>query len=138
MSFLTRLAVLATLVSLPVGALSWRALNWHEVFELGDGVYEVVGRPGTGAADYWCGIGDYAITQLRVKVVQRIYTWKGVGPSVARPGRHAMQFAFAPPEGADTSTSYSLSMKRVGDNLTAAAAQQYCYGSKFTEPWRNF
>ena len=56
---------LAVLIGIVPGiAASWTAVNRHEVFALGNGVFEVVGRPGSGAADYWCGAGDYARHQL--------------------------------------------------------------------------
>jgi hypothetical protein len=124
-----RIALTCVLISAPGWASAWWAWTRHEVFPVAEGVFEVVSEPGSGPQDFWCGAGDYAIRVLGVKVVQRIYTWRGIGPSVARPGRKAMQFAFAPPKGADTSTSLSLSLTRVGDNLTAAAARQYCYGN---------
>lgn len=124
-------ALAAGLIALPGAALAWRALNGHEVQDLGGGVYEVVGRVGSGAQDYWCGAGDYAISVLGVAAAQRIYIWRPVGPSTVRPGRKAVQFALAPPAGADTATGYALSMRRAGDNLSAAMAQQYCYDNRF-------
>lgn len=122
----------------PVPSMAWRAWNQHEVFPIGDGVYEVLSEPGSGPADFWCGIGDYATTQLGIGATQRLYIWRGIGPSVTRPGYKAVQFALSPPQGADTSTPLTLSVKRVGDNLTAAAARQYCYGSRFDELDRRF
>lgn len=125
------LALSAALLALPSLALSWRAWNQHEVFPVSKGVYEVLSRPGSGPADFWCGIGDFATSQLGVKATQRLYIWRGIGPSVTRPGYKAVQFALSAPKGADTSTPLTLSVKRVGDNLTAAAARQYCYGGRF-------
>ncbi|MCB1364962.1 MAG: hypothetical protein KDK02_12630 [Rhodobacteraceae bacterium] len=127
---------LAALLLAPVPAPAWWAWNRHEVLPLGGGIYEVIGEPGSGAQDFWCAIGDYGIARLGLPAVQRIYTWRGIGPSAARPGRKAMQFALAPPEGADTSTPLTLSLTRVGDNLTAAAARQYCYGN--ADPWERW
>lgn len=132
---MTALAVL--LVALPGAALAWRAANGHKVHDLGGGVFEVVGRIGSGAQQYWCGAGDYAIAVLGAAAAQRVYVWRPIGPSVAEPGRKAVQFALSPPPGADTSTGYSLTVRRAGDNLRAAAAQQYCYDSGFEAvPWR--
>jgi len=133
------LALAALLIVLPGAALAWRAVNGHEVQPLGGGVYEVVGRVGSGAADYWCGIGDFATVVLGVAVVQRIYVWRPVGPSVVRPGRKAVHFALSPPPGAETATGYSLTVRRAGENLSAAIARQYCHDSRFDEfPWRRW
>ena len=130
------LAVL--LIALPGAALAWRAHNGHRVHDLGGGVFEVVGRVGSGAQQYWCGAGDYAIAVLGAAAVQRVYVWRPIGPSVVEQGRKAVQFALSPPPGADTSTdSYSLTVRRAGESLRAAAAQQYCYDSGFSGvPWR--
>lgn len=127
------LALAAALVLIPGLALSWRALNRHEVVPVGGGVYEVIGRVGSGAQDYWCGIGDYAMTQLHAPAAQRIYVWRPVGPSATRPGHRAVQFAFSAPKGAETTSDYSLTVRRAGENLTVAAARQYCYNGDFDE-----
>lgn len=133
------LTLAAALAAMPGLALAWDARNGHEVHDLGHGVFEVVGRPGSGAQDYWCGAGDYAISALRVQATQRIFIWRAIGPSVSRPGHKAVQFALSAPEGADTSTGISLTVRRAGDNLSAAMAQQYCFGSRFDAyPWRRW
>ena len=119
--------VTGAVLLLPAAASAWRAMNQHEVLPVSQGVWEVVSRVGSGAQDYWCGIGDFAVRQLRAPVNQRIYVWKGVGPSVNRPGRKAVQFAFGAPPGADTSSRLSLNIREPGDNLMVSSAQGYCY-----------
>ncbi len=131
------MAIVAMLVAVPGAAQAWRAMNGHEVQPLGDGVYEVVGRVGSGAADYWCGIGDFGRMVLDLPAAQRIYVWRPVGPSVVRPGRKAVHFALTAPPGAETEGGYSLTVRRAGKNLNAAMARQYCYGGRFDAfPWR--
>ena len=125
--------LLGSLICLPLSAQAWRAWNRHEVLPVSEGVWEVVNRVGSGAQDYWCGIGDFAIRQLRTQATQRIYIWQEIGPSVNRPGRKSVQFALTPPPGSDTSTGYSLSVKIRGDNLNAATARNYCY-DRFDDP----
>lgn len=120
-------ALLAGLVCLPISAQAWRAWNHHEVLPVSEGVWEVVNRVGSGAQDYWCGIGDYAIRVLRSSATQRIYIWQGVGPAISRPGRKSVQFSLSPPPGSDTTPRLSLSVKIPGDNLNAATARNYCY-----------
>ena len=39
------------------------------------------------------------------------------------------------PAGADTSPGYSVSVKRVGDNMPASMAQNYCYDNTADEIW---
>lgn len=126
--------LLAGLICLPVSAQAWRAWNRHEVLPVSEGVWEVVNRVGSGAQDYWCGIGDFAIRQLRSQATQRIYIWQGIGPSVHRPGRKSVQFSLSPPPGSDTSPRLSLSVKTRGDNLNAATARNYCYDR--IDDWR--
>jgi len=119
--------VTGMLFILPGASQAWRAWNWHEVYPLNDTTFEVIGRAGTGPADYWCGAGDFARTVLGVAPTQRIYIWHKEGPSQTRAGHRAVQFAFSPPPGKENYQSgYSLTVKEAGDNLTAAAAHQYC------------
>ncbi len=120
--------ILAGLIAvIPTWAAAWWAFNRHEVFPVSETSWEVVARVGTSAADYWCGAGDFAQRVMGVPAASRIYIWKAVGPSVNRPGKKAVQFSLSPPPGADTTTGYSLSVKRAGDNLARHAAVQYCY-----------
>lgn len=126
------------LLVLPSASEAWRAYNRHEVFEIEPGIYEVVSQPGSGAADFWCGIGDFTRVVLGVGPTQRIYIWRAIGPSVTRPGRKAVHFAFQPPESGTFDPGYSLSVKKAGDSLNASFARQYCFGSKFTEPFERW
>ena len=135
--FRSLLFAAATVLALLQGkTAAWRALNFLEVIQISDTVWEVIGEPGSWAVEYWCGAGDYATSVLRSRATTRVYVWRAVGPSQARPGRTSVQFSFAPPPGADTRTGLTLDIKRAGDNLTAAAARQYCFGTDpFEERW---
>jgi hypothetical protein len=106
--------------------LAWRAANWLEVLPRGADVFEVIGRAGSGAADYWCAAGDFARHQLGTPAVQRLYVWVPLGPSQARPGQKSVQFALEPPAQTGEIGGYSLTVSEAGENLTAAAARQYC------------
>ncbi|WP_240482169.1 hypothetical protein [Ruegeria marisrubri] len=105
------------------------------MYALQNGVFEVVNHFGSAPKDYWCGAGDYAIRVLRTPATQRVYLWQAVGPSVAEPGKKGVQFSLQPPAGADTSPGYSVSVKRVGDNMPASMAQNYCYDNTADEIW---
>ncbi len=111
-------------------AEAWRAKNWHQVNVVSPTVFEVVGQPGSGAADFWCGAGDYVRHFLRKPAVQPVYIWRAIGPSIGQgggqSGRKAVQFSLSPPATKIEPNGYSLSVKAVGDKLTASAAYQYC------------
>ncbi len=128
---------LALLGALPTTASAWRAINQHDVYQISPGVYEVVSEPGSGAVDFWCGIGDFGRMQLNLGATQKIYVWRGLGPSVTRPERAAVQFALNPPSGSAVAQGYGLSVKQAGDSLSASFARQYCSGSRFDpfEQW---
>lgn len=121
-------AAVLTLALSAVPAWAWQAQNGNDVLPVSGSVFEVVQRGRSSASEFWCSAGDYAIRVLGTSATQRVYIWRPVGPSTTVQGRKAVQFSLSPPEGADTSTGYSLSVKRAGDNLTAAAARQYCFG----------
>ncbi len=94
-----------------------------QITPLKDGTYEVKPVGGSSAAvTYWCGIGDYAVRTLGVSNSQRIYVSKAYEKGV-----RTVQFSLTPPPGANTNPGYSLTVNRVGENLSAASAQNYCF-----------
>ncbi len=123
-----RTTILAATVLVPglavaagIGVGSYPAFR-TTVTPLNNGDYEVAASGTSAPVAYWCGIGDYAIRTLRTQASQRIYISKAYERGV-----RTVQFSLTPPEGADTSPSYSVGVKRVGENMTAATAQGYCY-----------
>ncbi|MCE8508716.1 hypothetical protein KBY22_06005 [Ruegeria pomeroyi] len=120
---------------LPGMAMGFQAFNRFEVYPVSKGVFEVVNRHGSAPKDFWCGAGDYAIRVLRTSATQRIYLWQAVGPAVTVKGRKGVQFSLQPPQGADTNPGYSISVKKVGDNMTASMAQNYCYDRLTDDFW---
>lgn len=135
MSWRKKALLVAAVALIPGSVGAWRAYNWHDVFAVSKTVFEVVGRSGSGAADYWCGAGDYVRHGLRDSATRRIYIWRAIGPSVVQSGRKAVQFSLTAPEDATASPGYSLSVKAVGDNMTAAAAFQFCLGDNRFDPF---
>jgi hypothetical protein len=121
------------LTAVPVAALAFTAQNGNRVNPMANGVFEVVQNVRSRPADFWCGAGDFAVRALRAASAQRVYVWRPIGASETQPSSNGVQFALNPPPGADTNTGYSLSVKRAGDNLTAGAAQQYCFGNRFSD-----
>ena len=136
MKHLALAAVAASAALFPMTADAWRALNRHEVYPLSNGAFEVVSEVGSGAQDFWCGAGDFAYRGLGAASAQRVYISRAIGPSVAKPGYKAVQFSLVAPQGAGTDPALTLSVRDVGDNMRAAAAQQYCFDN--ARPDRRF
>ncbi|WP_233145712.1 hypothetical protein [Phaeobacter sp. 22II1-1F12B] len=124
----------ASLILIPEAGQAWRSFNRQEVLPVSEGVFEVVNDVASSAADFWCSAGDYAYREMRTEAVQRVYIWRGIGPSVNRPGKKAVQFSLTPPEGVSTEPGYTLSVKAEGDNMRAGSAQQYCFGNGPEDP----
>ncbi|MFT7597004.1 MAG: hypothetical protein ACI8R4_004347 [Paracoccaceae bacterium] len=135
MTGLTRICLTALLALTPGWANAWRGINRHEVYPVSDTVFEVLNDVGSGAVDYWCGAGDFARQVMGTPAAQRIYIWRGIGPSATRQGRRSVQFSLTPPPDADTTPGLSLSVKKVGDNMTSALAYQYCLGHDRFDPF---
>ncbi|EEE38710.1 hypothetical protein RKLH11_2554 [Rhodobacteraceae bacterium KLH11] len=115
--------LLAPAVAQAVGAGVGVRLGYRTtVTPLKDGTFEVAAIGTSAPVAYWCGIGDYAIRTLRTSATQRIYISKAY-----ERGIRTVQFSLNPPEGGDTSESYSVTVKRVGANMSAASAQGYCW-----------
>lgn len=127
---------ITAIAAVPTVASAFWAWNRHEVQNVGNGVFEVVSRVGSAPTDFWCGAGDYAIRVLGAPVTSRIYLWQGIGPSTVRSGKKGVQFSLNPPAGADTSPGLSVTVKRVGDNMSASMAQGYCYNRVSDELWQ--
>lgn len=117
------IALAAPALAQGIGVSIGRGLvNQTVVTPLDNGVIQVKAAGSSTAVAYWCGVGDYAIRTLRTKATQRIY----VSRAYER-GERTVLFTLTPPEGADTNPGYSVTVKRVGENMTAASAQNYCY-----------
>lgn len=111
----------------------WRAINRSEVFPISSDRFEVVNRSNSRTQEYWCAAGDYAIRQLRTSATQRIYVVSPIGPSQFRPGKRGVQFSLTPPPEGPAPQSYSLSVKTVGENITASFARNYCLDNLMIE-----
>jgi len=92
-----------------------------EITPMQNGVYEVKAIGSSAPVNYWCGIGDFAIRTLGLPSSQRIYISKAYEPGV-----RTVQFSMTPRPGVDIKPGYSVTVKRVGANMSAASAQRYC------------
>lgn len=121
--------ILSTLV-LPNAAAAFRAQNTLKVNPEGQGQFEVIQSGGVTAGDVWCAAGDYAMRVLGVAGTQRVYLVEGKHTARTEE-RRRFGYSFSltpPPEAQNFPTSpLLLSLKNVGDSLSATSAQQYCY-----------
>ena len=121
----------ATLIALlPLGAQAFTAKNRLTVAPVTSAVFEVVGQPGSGAAQFWCAAGEYALNQ-GARSNARIYVESGRQGSVTEPGKTAVRFTLSPDAAGVTpiSPQLTLSTEAVGDNLSVASAREYCQPS---------
>ena len=128
----SRQAMFATFIAilLPLGAHAFTAKNRLTVSQIDATVFEVVGRPGSGAREMWCAAGDYARSQ-NVPSTTRIYLESGRQPAVSRPGGTAVRFTLSPDAAGVTPVppQLVLNVDVPGDNLSVAAATEYCLRS---------
>lgn len=120
-------ALTGACVVAPGASTAWWSWNRHEVFPVAEGVWEVVSEVGAMPRDYWCAAGDYAFRELGAPLGQRIYIWRGIGPSLTRPDRKAVQFSFSPPPGAELSPRRSYDIKAAGNSRRTGSAYNRCF-----------
>lgn len=119
---------------LPSNGFAWQADNRLNVSALPSGdAFEVVGRPGSAGADYWCAAGDYALQILGAPASARLYLVRARGAPVNSTRKSAVHFSLTPVGTEPQRNPPFLSMKSVGDNLSVSFARNYCLDSKNLE-----
>ena len=126
MKFLNRMALATVLTLVPGLVGAWTAQNHHKVAFVSDTVFEVVGRPGSAGQEYWCAAGEFARNVVGASAVQRVHLVRG--PAVAQTSNwnRAVLFSLTPPQNGNVRPRITLSVSRVGDNMSAAMAESYC------------
>lgn len=120
-------------LTLPHTGSAWQADNRHTVNALPQGGFEVIGEPGSAGPDYWCAAGDYAIRVLGVAGTQRIYLTRGRAAPETSNRKSGVQFSLTAPAAAVQTSGPFLPMRKVGDNLSAVFARNYCLDNKNLE-----
>ncbi|CUK02258.1 hypothetical protein RUE5091_02355 [Ruegeria denitrificans] len=92
------------------------------VTPLDNGNYRVATQGSSAAVAYWCGIGDFAIRTLGLQTSQKIYVSRAYEKQT-----RTVEFSLSPPEGGNPKKSYSITVSRVGESMSAAGAQSHCY-----------
>lgn len=118
------------LALLPEAGSAWTAWNNLRVNPVRDAVFEVVGQSGSANVDYWCAAGDYARRVLSLPLGQRIYIVRGRAEVQTTDRKSAVQFSVQAPANVKNQTIGLLSVTRVGENISAAMAFDYCLTNK--------
>lgn len=110
-------------------ASAFIAENQHRVNALpGEATFEVIGRPGSGAADYFCAASHYAQAVLGVPVASRVSVQRAYGPSQTARGARGVSFIVDKGSGRrpGQNSNYSLSVDEPGFNLSIGMARSFC------------
>lgn len=116
---------LAALTASPV--LAFTASNYMRVNPVNGSVFEVVARGGAGPGDYWCAAAEYLLYKGSTNATQRIYVVRELGAAETANRRSAVQFSLQAPSGVDTNPGFTMSVGRIGENLSAAMARNQCH-----------
>lgn len=87
--------------------------------------YDITPLLASSDSDYWCAAADHALNELNASGSTRVYALAGAS------GR-AERFSLTPPATGPVQ-SIGLSLDLPGNNLSAAAAFQYCYNVDIKE-----
>ncbi len=119
--------LICLLLPLQAAAQAYRAENWLVVVPLNAHDFEVIEDRGEGARGIWCAASDFAQTVLALPPAERLYIKTPRGPSVSGAGRRGVVFTTqAGRAGPDVGPSYSVSVRRAGENLPSHHARQFC------------
>lgn len=114
-----RIAIIASLaLAAALPAQAFVATNSLVIKDAGPGQFEIPYRGLSGASDFWCAAGDYAIRGLKLAPGTRLYRTS----SVPRRSGQGMAFSLSP-EGAQPTGLVHWS--RDG-GMSAAHAKQLC------------
>ncbi|MGC3936448.1 hypothetical protein ACOTTU_01435 [Roseobacter sp. EG26] len=120
--------LLSLAVALPsLAAQPFRAVNRLFVYPLSADTFEVIEDRGVGARGIWCAAADYTKAAGLDGARKRMYILEPRGPSKTVQGRMGVVYTLNPDDALrNTPTSYSVSVKRVGENLPVGHAYLFC------------
>ena len=128
-----RFNTLATLIALTVTATAAHAyIQWRVNLLPGKGNFEVIDGPAGGNQRIWCEAAKFAAGPLRARGNTRMYLLHPNGPAKTQQGygtgftisptQDILDQASRPGDGGD----YSVSIKKVGYNLSVSHARGFC------------
>ena len=110
-----------------MAAQAYRSVNWLFVVPVNADTFEVIDDRGESARGIWCAAADYVRAAGLDGVRKRIYIVEPRGPSKTEANAIAVMFTTNPDEEmAKTPSSYSVSVKRKGENLGVGHAYNFC------------
>lgn len=115
-------------LGLPASAQAYGFADRLPSAQVNSAVFEVVSRGAQSAREYWCSAGAHARLQLGARNADRVYLARGRGPSATNPRRKSVQFTLSPAAAGiePASPGLSLTVRRVGDNLSVGQAAAFC------------
>lgn len=103
-------------------------MNWLFVVPISPDTFEVIEDRGAGARGLWCAAADYVRAAGLDGPRKRIFVETPRGPSKTQPGRIGVVFTTNPADDIkDTPSSYSISVKRRGENLSVGHSHNFCF-----------
>ncbi|TMM55093.1 hypothetical protein [Sulfitobacter sabulilitoris] len=108
-------------------AQAYEAINRLLVVPIDRTTFEVIEARGEGARGIWCAAANYVRRNGLRSADGRIYVQRARGPSVTVPGRKGVVFTLRPDAQLQaTPRSLSVSVRRVGENLSVNHAHIFC------------
>lgn len=123
----TLLTLLCLMLPLQAAAQAYRAANWLVVVPLTARDFEVIEDHGAGARHVWCAAAEFAQDVLGLPRSERLFIKTPRGPSLSGVGRTGVVFTTDPERvNGDIRQSYSVTLRRAGENLPSHHARQFC------------
>ncbi|MEM1073236.1 MAG: hypothetical protein AAF665_17925 [Pseudomonadota bacterium] len=121
------IAMCSIAIAVPAAAAAFRAVNWLYVVPVSQDSFEVLEDRGQGARGMWCAAADYARAAGLYSPQKRMYILEPRGPSRTTPNAIGVVFTTNPDDSIkDTPSSYSVTVKRKGENLLIGHAYEFC------------
>ncbi|MDO6478341.1 hypothetical protein [Shimia thalassica] len=122
---MTTVAIAAGTATAQFGYVPWRVNALP-----GNGNFEVVEGPGAGNQRYWCEAAKFARDRLRVRGNTRMYIINPEGRSQTQANSYGVGFTVDPSpevlEAAKSAGGYSVSITKIGYNLSVSHSQSFC------------
>lgn len=123
----TVLTLLCLMLPMQAAAQAYRAENWLIVVPLSTQDFEVIEDHGAGARHIWCAAAEFAQDVLGLPRDERLFIKTPRGPSLSGVGRTGVVFTTDPTRvSGETEQSYSVTVRRAGENLPSHHARQFC------------
>nr|WP_319947723.1 hypothetical protein [uncultured Shimia sp.] len=121
-------SLIASVAAAQFGYIPWRVNQLP-----GKGNFEVIEGAGSGNQRYWCEAAKYAVGPLRSRGNVRMYILNPEGPAKTQGNSYAVGFTLNPSQAVLDAANkpgdggnYSVSVSKVGYNLSVSHAHGFC------------